>query len=146
MIVPYVISFMIAIMYAISAITEKLALEVFTEHYLFIATGLLYGTVAMIYLCFYYKEFGKAIRIPSLWHHSLVVMSILLASVIPMYLWLYVLRRHDKVHIWTAVTYSAPMLTLLFAYLFLDDNITRWNIVGVFLVVIGLMLLAYDEL
>lgn len=145
-ILPYAVSSLIAILYGISAVTEKMALQVFTAKYVFIASGLLYGLAALVYMCFHFQEFQKHLRHPNMWHHSLVVISALLATIIPMYLWFHLLHDNDRVHVWTAITYSAPMFTLLFVYLLLDDKITGWNVLGVILVVIGVILLAYDNL
>ncbi len=145
MLVPYAVAFFIAMLYGLSAVTEKLVLKVFSAKYLFIASGLLFGTVALIYLCFNYHEFRTNIRNSQLRHHGLLVLSVMAALIVPMYLWFNLLHDNDKVQVWSAITFSAPMFTLLFVYLLMDDDITKWNILGVSFVVVGTLLLAYDR-
>lgn len=145
MIVAYTLSFLVAAMYGLSTVIEKYVLKTFSPHYLYILSGLIFGIASLIYLCFHYDDFVHNIMIPEKKKHCLVVIGILLAMVIPMYIWYNVLHTNSsKTHVISAISFSAPMFTLLFVALFLDENITRGNIIGVMLVVAGTVMLMLD--
>jgi drug/metabolite transporter (DMT)-like permease len=59
-------------------------------------------------------------------------------------LYFYILKDNDS-YIVAALTYSAPVFTLVLAYLFLNERMTVLGVTGVLLIVLGVVAVAFNE-
>jgi drug/metabolite transporter (DMT)-like permease len=55
-----------------------------------------------------------------------------------------VLKKHDS-YIISALIYSSPIFTLLLAYLFLQEKITYYGLIGVLFIVVGVCFIATND-
>jgi uncharacterized membrane protein len=75
---------------------------------------------------------------------GVLVISPVLSAFVANLLFLYVLTDHSS-YMTTALVYSSPVFTVLFAWLVLKEDVTVKLCIGVLLVVMGILLLAAEQ-
>lgn len=132
-----------AIIFGITPIMEKHVLT-----FIHIETYILLGALILFLLSIIYYTF--------LYNHNLLdelsilnknrnvlllfVLSITLIYFVANYLFLHTLSN-NKAHLVTALIATYPIITMIIAYLFLNEEITFYHSFGVFLIVGGVILL-----
>ena len=75
----------------------------------------------------------------------LIILSIgLFSGFIGNMLYLYVLKDHNT-SIISALIYSSPVFTLIISYLFLNEKLNMYGLLGVITIIIGVILVSLNE-
>lgn len=111
--------------------------------YLFYS-NIFYFICSLIFSLYYWKHIKKNARIKS---RSLLYIAInmIILVFITNLLYAYLLDIHAKSSIVSAVVYSAPLYSILFAYFILNEKLNISSIFGIFLIVTGLIIITLSS-
>ena len=136
------LALLVASIWGVAPIFEKLSLarvSPFTA--LTVRFMITTGIVVLISLFTgHFKEIRNVDPMSLLW----IFLGGISGGVIGLLLYFVVLKDNLTTHI-VPITATFPLFTALFAYLFLKEHITATRIAGIFLVVIGVVLINWDR-
>lgn len=137
-------SLIIALLWSITPILHKYVLNYNDPFIVILISSLFYAGCTIIYSCVYWKRIKNELK--EVDKKTIIILGIssiftvFLANIILTYL-----TKYNKSFSVTALTFSAPLFTTLWAYLFLHEEISLTSLIGVLLIVIGIIILAYNE-
>jgi uncharacterized membrane protein len=134
------VSFFVASIWGITPIINKYSLGYINFKTVLLLLGISYFTSLLVYSSYHYKEIHKTIiSIPP----KILCLNIFsgfillfLANVL-----FYSLLETNESYIIIGLVSTAPVITLLFSYLFLKERISYCGGIGVFFIVAGCLLL-----
>ena len=135
--------FIIAIIFGVTPILEKHILSFIRTDSYIILNGFLVFLLSIFYYFFLYKHniFDEIIILNK--NRDVVALMILTACLVYLlgnFLFFHTISKH-KTHLVTALIATYPIITLLIAYLFLNEEVTFYHSLGVFFIVGGVILL-----
>ena len=134
----------VSIMWGLEPILFKRLITKFDKVSVLIICGMFYfvGLLALGYR--YSNKVIKDLSNVTPYDVSLMFFSAVIAGLMGNMVYLFLLESHNSYIITTLVS-IAPLFTLLFAYLFTKEDITKWGIMGTMLIVFGVLMIAYDD-
>ena len=135
---------LLAFLYSLTPIFQKMALKKIDQKTVIIITGVFFGIFATIYG--YYHRDVLMNDINNNFDNELgfIVFMILLSSSLPIYLFYYLLSKHLPAKI-AALTSITPMFVLIISYYVFKEKINFYNVIGIFLIIVGVGLLALKD-
>lgn len=145
MIKPYIwIALFISFLWGIQNVIHKNLLDHISGLSLMFYSTIIYAV--LITITAYYN---KSIMIKDFKKINLRIVSILFfTTVFTLYLtnilYYYILKSHET-SIISALVYSAPAFTVIFAYLFLNEKLSLCGLMGIICIIIGTILINIDN-
>lgn len=138
-------SLFISFIWGITPIVHKYIFSSVTmsPHTLIVSGALFYSVCAMIYFSYYKDEVLKPLANLNSKTYMLMIFTAVL-SFYANYLYFNVISKHAS-HLVSALIFSSPFFTLIFAYFFLKEDISLTSALGVTLIVFGVILLAITK-
>lgn len=134
----------ISFLWGVSTVIHKNVLSR-TNPLLVMGIGAFSYMICMILLLFYnsdkiYKDFKKLSQNDFLIISGTSILTGFLANII----YYYILKDHSS-YIVAALVNSSPVFTFLISYLFINEKITLYSLLGLVFIIIGILLLSYNE-
>jgi drug/metabolite transporter (DMT)-like permease len=137
----WILAFIVTFIYGITAIMHKVHLEKCDISTLFVIYGLVYGIGILVIAAMNMPTIRRDMKALKPANYLAIALTALAGFLIANYLYLYLLKHHQSFLI-SALVSAAPLFTLLFAYFFLKEDVSPTAAIAVFLIVIGVILLA----
>ena len=128
-----------AFCWGLSSIFDKLSMTAFSPIMVFIVGGMVYATVALSLLIYHrnsikhyfydYKKYKTA------WMYA--ILGAICVYGVANLIYYYALNASNTPHIVIALSYSAPIFTLLVSIIILKHDFSITSILGVLLVIVG---------
>jgi len=135
-----VIAIFISILWGLNPILIKhIFKDVDLIMYLFYS-NIFYFLCSLIFSLYYWNHIKTNIKIKSRSLFYIAINMIILVFITNL-LYAYILDIHSKSSIISAVVYSAPLYSLIFAYFILNEKLSAYSIFGIFFIVTGLILI-----
>ena len=131
----------VAFLWGLSPVIHKALLTKIDPIVIIVVGGAFYFSMVIGFALWNWKkvrESSVALTSTQLW---MLALSSIVAGFGANLIYLYALRQ-EKSHIISALIYSSPAFSLIFAYLFLKETITLASFTGVILIVAGVVLLS----
>lgn len=136
------LSFTVALLWCIPPIAEKFVIGFVSAEVMFLILTIAYCVFALI-KCFYSrKKIYEGLPQLNTKLIAILALSSLFGAVIPNLIFLKLIKN-NKASIVTALTYTTPIFTFLLAYLFINEKINIETVIGICLVTIGIILIAF---
>ena len=131
-------SLLIALFWGISPIAHKKLLNNMDTKFVLIISGLFYSLFFIFYTLYnwsHFKQEYKQVEYKYLLYSAIIAFML---SFIPNIIYFFLLKKHDS-SIVSALVNSAPVFTVLVSFLFLGDKIHKYELVGIFFIIIGII-------
>jgi drug/metabolite transporter (DMT)-like permease len=138
------VALFVAFLWGIHPILNKILLGKFNLSTVVVLNNVVYGLAVLVFFFINYTEIAKDVKkINS--HDLLILFSVaLIAGFLANLLYYYVLKSHES-SIVSALVFSSPIFTLLVAYFFLKEELSGFGILGILLIVLGVVCIAYND-
>lgn len=133
-------SILIAFLYSISAINQKVSVKRLQPSQSFLALLIVQFIITFIYLSFYYRDTKNTFKITRQKEWIVLFFSVLFSIFIPNRIFLSLLKG-EEVHKVATLSYIAPIFILIFSFFFLKEHITSLGFTGIILITVGSILL-----
>lgn len=139
------ISLFISFIWGITPIVHKYIFSTVTmsPHTMIVSGAIFYFICAMIYFAYYRKEVIEPLAALGPKTYMLMITTAVLGF-FANYLYFNVISKHAS-YLVSALIFSSPFFTLIFAYFFLKEDISLLSAVGVSLIVVGVIVLAMTK-
>lgn len=127
-----------------TAIMHKFFLAKCEISTLFVLYGLVYSIIIVMVAIYNMSNIRADVQKLNRRHIIGIVMTSLAGLFIANYLYLYLLKHHQSFAV-AALISTAPLFTLLFAYVILKEEVSLLSAIGVSLIVIGVILVAANS-
>ena len=134
----------VSLLWGISPIILKLLTMKFNTITIMVINGLLYFISLIIIFYFNYKTIMKDIPRINKYDLLLLVSTSVFIGLSAQLIYITLLGSFDS-YIITALVSVSPLFTLILAYLFMKENITIHGVLGTILIVVGIMLISYND-
>ena len=106
-------------------------------------TGIAYSICILLYILYIKTQFLNDIKKINLFTLILIFISVFIGLFLSNILYFYLLK-HNEPSVVIAITFSAPLFTLLGAYLILQEKMHIYGILGVLSIVLGIILISLN--
>lgn len=137
------LALLVAAVWGISPIFEKLSL-VKTEPFTAMTIRFMFTTAIVVIISIatgHFRDIKNVDGMSLLW----ICLGGLVGGIIGLLLYFVVLKQNLASHVVPLVA-SFPLFTTLYAYIFLKEQISAVRLAGIFLVVIGIVLINWDRI
>lgn len=136
------VSLFISFIWGITPIVHKYIFSTvkMSPHTLIVSGAVLYFTCSMVYFAHYRKEAMEPLRTITPGTIALMILTAVLGFYAN-YLYFNVISKNES-YLVSALIFSSPFFTLIFAYLFLKEDISLLSALGVGLIVLGVIVIA----
>lgn len=86
------------------------------------------------------KQPNISFQLPKLAHKdiSCIVLSTLIGPILAYGFFIYLLKHCPKTSLVVSLAYTVPLFSVIFGYLFLNEKINTYTIIGAFLITVGI--------
>ena len=138
------LSLCVAFLWATNTVIQKYALNNSLNQKTVIVVGSLTYLICIVFFTIYnYDIIKKDIKKANINFISLIIIGSILGTFVATLLFLNLLEKH-KSSLVTTLTYTTPVFVLLLALLFLKEKVTGIQMLGIFVTVIGIMILCQN--
>ena len=134
----------VSFLWGILAIFQKIFLKNIDYHTFMCLTGLVYSICILFYILYIKTKFFNDIKKIKLITFFLIFVSVFFGLFLSNILYFYLLK-HNEPSVVIAITFSAPLFTLLGAYLILQEKIHIYGILGILCIVLGTILISLNK-
>lgn len=137
-------SMFVALLWGISPIAHKTMIGKLDTKLVFVLNSVFYTLCIIGYTIYYWDHFKT--HVPKLASKDIYVLGgiSIIMSFIPNILYFYLLKEHNS-YVVSALVNSAPIFTVLISYFLLNENMTKYSIGGVMLIIGGIVLLSITD-
>jgi len=139
-----VIALLIAFAWGLSPIIHKSLLKKVDAKVILVISGVMYFACLMIFTYVYMSEIKAGVSKLDVKDIAMITITSILAGFVANFVYLHILQKHSS-HVISALIYSSPMFTLVFAYWLLRERISFTGAIGVLLIVAGVVMLAFNK-
>jgi uncharacterized membrane protein len=134
----------VALLWAIAPLIHKYLLTHTNYKVIMLLSAVTYVIVMCIYSIVNYNDIFFQLKQINTKNIILIIFVSLITLVIANIIYLSILQNNNS-YVVCALTYSSPIFTLIFAYLFFKEKVTLLGLFGVIFVVIGIICLAFNN-
>jgi len=138
------IAFTISIMWAISPIIQKYVLNSLVKETIILISSFCYFCCVALYSIYNHSIICENITKVKLKHFLLILLAAITGAFLPNILFLKILKK-NKTSIVTALTYTSPLFTVLFAYFFLRERMNVKIFIGILFIIFGVILITLND-
>jgi len=131
-------SLLIALFWGISPIAHKKLLNNMDTKFVLIASGLFYSLFFIFYSIYYWSYFKQEYKQVEYKYLLYLALIAFMLSFIPNILYFFLLKEHDT-SVVSALINSAPVFTVLVSFLLFGNKIHKYELVGIFFIIIGII-------
>jgi len=132
---------LISFFWGIQPIIHKLLLRKINPKTMLILNSTVYFFCIIWFTIYNYQEFKTDLKNMDLKSFLIIVFTAVITAFLANMIYFYILKNNDS-YIVSALIYSSPVFTLIFAYLFLKEKITKYGLIGVIFIIIGILFIA----
>jgi drug/metabolite transporter (DMT)-like permease len=136
-----IIALFVAFLWGIQPIIYKHLLQSIDLKTIVAIGSFFYSICASLFGIYYWKDIERGLKKIDMKSVGLIGASTICAAFLANILILYVLKDNSCAVV-SALIYSAPIFTLLFAYLFINEKISFASIAGIVMIVSGVVLIS----
>lgn len=132
---------LLSFMWGLSAVLHKIMVTNIPIEAVLVFSTLIYATLTLGYYLYHRKKINASI--PNLTPKLVLILlfTVIACSFGPYIIYLTLVRKNDS-YLVTALTNTSPIFAMLLAYFILKERVTAWACAGIFMVFIGIILLA----
>ena len=135
-------SMIVSLFWGISPVLYKMMMTKMDTKITFIINNIFFALAVIGYTIYYWDDIKTDITTTSLRDIISVGAISIILSFIPNVIYYNLLNHHDS-YIVSALVNSAPIFTVGISYLLLKENVTKYGILGVILIIIGVACLSF---
>jgi drug/metabolite transporter (DMT)-like permease len=134
----------VSCIFGLAPVIDKHIAQFISEESIIIIFGVFYFVYALILMNIYHKEVRRDVGIlnNNLYLYALIFVSTILIFLVANYLYLGVLKNNNT-YVGVALTSIYPLITLIAGYVFLNERFTYTHLAGLFVIVLGVLLLGH---
>lgn len=138
------VAIFVSFLWGIHPILGKLLLGKFNVSTLIVLNNAVYFLAVFIFFIVNYTEISKDVKKVN--GQDLVVLFslALIAGFLANFLYYYILKSHESSLV-SALVFSSPVFTLLVAYFFMKEELNGFGILGILLIGLGVICIAYND-
>lgn len=133
-----IVCLIISFIWGVEIVIHKHLLKDVDQKVVFVIGGTAVSICLLLYYFFNLAEINKGIRTVTPTQAVVISTTMIFVSFVAILLYFYILSKHDS-YVVSSLIYSSPFFTLLFAYFFLDEQITLVGALGVIFITIGVV-------
>jgi len=139
-----VLALLISFLWGIQPVIYKHLLTIINPFTLMVLNGSLnFICLGLLYL-YYNKEINTDFKKLSIKDYGLIFFIVIITVFLTNIIFYSILQNNDT-SIITALVYSAPIFTLIMAYFILKERINIFGILGIILIILGVICIAYND-
>ena len=138
------IAIFVALLWGIAPILLKRLVTKFDKMTILVLDGCLYF-ICLLFIGYKYQD--KITKdLPKINTYDLILMffTAVITGLVGNLIYMLLLEGHDS-YIITALVSISPFFTLILAYFFTKEKITLWGALGTVLIVLGILMIAYND-
>lgn len=134
----------ISFLWGTTPFLHKALLKKYNPISILIFDGLLYCAGILFVIAFHYDKFTMDVKKITYSDMGFIFTAGIVTSLIANFLYLYVLQEHES-YIISALVFSSPVFTFLIALLLTNEKITGFGALGVFLIILGVLSIIFND-
>lgn len=142
--IALLIALLISFLWGLSPIIHKTVLYKISPHTALVLSSVFYTICTVGYAIYYKDEIIRDCKELNIKVALGMAFTAIVCGFVANVLYFDILKKYDS-HIISALIYSAPLFTLVLAYLLLNEHITKGGLFGVLLISSGVVVLAYNR-
>jgi transporter family protein len=137
-------SLLVSLFWGISPVLYKIIMKRVDTKLTFIINHLFFNLGLLGYTFYYWKDLKSDFKSVSTQDIIAIGAISIVLSFIPNIIYYNLINNHDS-YLVTALINSSPIFTVALSYLILKENITKYSIIGVVLIIIGIYCLTFCQ-
>jgi drug/metabolite transporter (DMT)-like permease len=138
------IAISVAFLWGLAPVLLKRLVTKFDKITILVLDGCLYFAFLMMIWYKYQDKIAKDIPKIDAYDALLMFLTAVITGLVGNLIYMLLLEGHDS-YIITALVSISPFFTLILAYLFTKENITLWGASVTVLIVLGILMIAYND-
>jgi drug/metabolite transporter (DMT)-like permease len=138
------VALFVAFLWGIHPILNKILLGKFNVPTVLVLSHFVYFLAVLIFIYLNYSEIAKDIKKVNSQDILILISVSLGAGFLANLLFYYVLKSHESSLV-SALVFSSPIFTLIVAYFFMKEELNNFGILGILLIVLGVVCIAYND-
>ena len=138
------IAIFIAFLWGVAPILLKRLVNKFNKITILVLEGILYFVFLLFIWYKYQDKIAKDLPKIDAYDAFLMFFTAVITGLVGNLIYMLLLEGHDS-YIITALVSISPFFTLILAYLFTKEKITLWGALGTILIVLGILMIAYND-
>jgi drug/metabolite transporter (DMT)-like permease len=134
----------VSFLWGYTPIILKYLLSRFTKTTVIVTEGILYALFLSFFIFWKNHEFINDVKKFTYVDIGLFFLTAIIGGFLANVLYIFLLEENDS-YIITALVSISPLFTLILAYLFTKEKITLYGVLGTILIVIGIILISYND-
>jgi uncharacterized membrane protein len=139
-----VVAVLIACLWGLQPLIQKHLMKDFSSHSILMISNVIFTVCLMVYGFFYREMILDDFKRLETHHWQLLLFSAIICSFLTSITYFELIKNH-KSSIVMAITYSAPLFTVLFSEFFFNEKIEDVSKVGIGFVVLGISIMCYGN-
>lgn len=134
-------SLIVSLFWGISPVFYKMIMNKVDTKLTFIINNIFFTLGVIAYTIYYWDQIKSDVKSISMRDTLAIGAIAIILSFIPNVIYYHLMNEHDS-YIVSALVNSAPIFTVGLSYLLLKENITKYGMLGVVLIIIGVICLS----
>jgi len=134
-------SLIVSLFWGISPVFYKMIMNKVDTKVTFIINNLFFTLGVIVYTIYNWDQIKSDIKLISMHDTMAIGVMAIVLSFIPNLIYYHLMNEHDS-YIVSALVNSAPVFTVGLSYLLLKENITKYGMLGVVLIIVGVIFLS----
>jgi len=135
-------SLIVSLFWGISPVFYKMIMTKVDTKLTFIINNLFFTLGVVVYSIYHWGQIKSDVKSISLRDTLAIGAIAIILSFIPNVIYYHLMNEHDS-YIVSALVNSAPVFTVGLSYILLKENITKYGMLGVVLIIIGVCFLSF---
>lgn len=135
-------SFIISFIWGISPIFYKLLLNNIDMKLFFIINNLIFAFCVIAYMIYYWEHCSIEIKTINSYDILKIILFTIILSFIPTIIYYNLINKHE-LYMVTALISASPVFTISLSYFLLNENVSKYGVIGLVLICIGIICLTY---
>jgi len=137
------VALFVAFLWGIHPVLNKILLGKFSVPTVLVLSHFVYFLAVLVFIYINYIEISKDIKKINSQDILILIVVSLGAGFFANLLYYYVLKSHESSLV-SALVFSSPIFTLIVAYFFMKEELNTFGILGILLIVLGVICIAYN--
>jgi len=137
-----IITLVIAFLWGLQPLVQKSLLKDLSSHSVLLVSNIIFSVCLVVYSYFYREVILEDFKKLESHHWKLLLFSAIICSFLTSITYFELIKNH-KSSIIMALTYSAPVFTVLLGEIFLHENVHTNAMIGVYITALGLAIMSY---
>lgn len=139
-----ILALFIAFLWGMSPIIHKVALHKISPPTALVISSIFYMSCVVVYAMIYKDTIIKDVHALDVRIMCMLAFTSIVCGFLSNIIYFGIIKKYES-HIVSALIYACPIFTLIFASLFLRERISRFGVIGVVLITLGVICLAFNK-